>query len=232
MGPDEMRILVVEDDKDVAGFVLKGLREAGHNVEHADNGRDGLFMAASESFDAIVLDRMLPGGIDGLRLLETLRAQDNNTPVLFLSAMAQVDDRVKGLKAGGDDYLTKPFAFAELLARVEAMARRGKGEGPQTKLVTGDLEMELLSRSVKRAGQKIDLQPREFRLLEYLMRHAGQVVTRTMLLEGVWDYHFDPQTNVIDVHVSRLRQKVDKPFATALIHTVRNAGYMLRPEQP
>jgi two-component system OmpR family response regulator len=227
-----MRILVVEDDKDVAAFVVKGLREAGHVVEHADNGRDGLFMAASEGFDAIVLDRMLPGGIDGLRLLETLRGQDNNTPVLFLSAMAQVDDRVKGLKAGGDDYLTKPFAFAELLARVEAMARRGKGEGPQTKLITGDLEMELLSRSVKRAGQKIDLQPREFRLLEYLMRHAGQVVTRTMLLEGVWDYHFDPQTNVIDVHVSRLRQKVDKPFPTSLIHTVRNAGYMLRPEQP
>jgi two-component system OmpR family response regulator len=227
-----MRILVVEDDKDVAGFVVKGLREAGHVVEHADNGRDGLFMAASENFDAIVLDRMLPGGIDGLRLLETLRAQNNNTPVLFLSAMAQVDDRVRGLKAGGDDYLTKPFAFAELLARVEAMARRGKGEGPQTKLVTGDLEMDLLSRGVRRAGQKIDLQPREFRLLEYLMRHAGQVVTRTMLLEGVWDYHFDPQTNVIDVHVSRLRQKVDKPFPSALIHTVRNAGYMLRPEQP
>ena len=227
-----MRILVVEDDKDVAGFVQKGLREAGHVVEHADNGRDGLFMAASENFDAIVLDRMLPGGIDGLRLLETLRAQSNNTPVLFLSAMAQVDDRVRGLKAGGDDYLTKPFAFAELLARVEAMARRGKGEGPQTKLLTGDLEMDLLSRGVRRAGQKIDLQPREFRLLEYLMRHTGQVVTRTMLLEGVWDYHFDPQTNVIDVHVSRLRQKVDKPFPTALIHTVRNAGYMLRAEAP
>ncbi len=225
-----MRILVVEDDKDVAGFVVKGLREAGHVTEHADNGRDGLFMAASENFDAIVLDRMLPGGIDGLRLLETLRAQANNTPVLFLSAMAQVDDRVRGLKAGGDDYLTKPFAFAELLARVEAMARRGKSEGPQTKLVTGDLEMDLLSRGVRRAGQKIDLQPREFRLLEYLMRHAGQVVTRTMLLEGVWDYHFDPQTNVIDVHVSRLRQKVDKPFPSALIHTVRNAGYMLRAE--
>jgi two-component system OmpR family response regulator len=227
-----MRILVVEDDKDVAGFVVKGLREAGHVTEHADNGRDGLFMAASENFDAIILDRMLPGGIDGLRLLETLRAQNNNTPVLFLSAMAQVDDRVRGLKAGGDDYLTKPFAFAELLARVEAMARRGKGEGPQTKLITGDLEMDLLSRGVRRAGQKIDLQPREFRLLEYLMRHAGQVVTRTMLLEGVWDYHFDPQTNVIDVHVSRLRQKVDKPFPSALIHTVRNAGYMLRPDQP
>jgi two-component system OmpR family response regulator len=227
-----MRILVVEDDKDVAGFVVKGLKEAGHVVEHADNGRDGLFLAASENFDAIVLDRMLPGGVDGLRLLETLRGQNNNTPVLFLSAMAQVDDRVRGLKAGGDDYLTKPFAFAELLARVEGMTRRGKGEGPTTKLQAGDLEMDLLSRSVKRAGQKIDLQPREFRLLEYLMRHTGQVVTRTMLLEGVWDYHFDPQTNVIDVHVSRLRQKVDKPFASPLIHTVRNAGYMLRPEQP
>jgi two-component system OmpR family response regulator len=225
-----MRILVVEDDKDVAGFVLKGLREAGHLAEHADNGRDGLFMAASESFDAIILDRMLPGGIDGLRLLETLRAQDNKTPVLFLSALGQVDERVRGLKAGGDDYLTKPFAFAELLARVEALARRGKSDGPQTKLTVADLEMELLSRTVRRAGQKIDLQPREFRLLEYMMRHAGQVVTRTMLLEGVWDYHFDPQTNVIDVHVSRLRQKIDKPFPTPLLHTVRNSGYMLRPE--
>jgi len=227
-----MRILVVEDDKDVAAFVVKGLKEAGHVVEHSGNGRDGLFMAASEAFDAIVLDRMLPGGVDGLRLLETLRSQNNNTPVLFLSAMAQVDDRVRGLKAGGDDYMTKPFAFAELLARVEALARRGKGDGPQTKVVVADLEMDLLSRGVRRAGQKIDLQPREFRLLEFLMRHAGQVVTRTMLLEGVWDYHFDPQTNVIDVHVSRLRQKVDKPFASPLIHTVRNAGYMLRAEAP
>jgi len=227
-----MRILVVEDDKDVAGFVVKGLREAGHVVEHTANGRDGLFLAASEQFDAIVLDRMLPGGVDGLRLLETLRSQGNATPVLFLSALAQVDDRVRGLKAGGDDYMTKPFAFAELLARVEALTRRGKGEGPATRLVVGDLEMDLLSRGVKRAGQKVDLQPREFRLLEFLMRHAGQVVTRTMLLEGVWDYHFDPQTNVIDVHVSRLRTKVDKPFETALIHTVRNAGYMLRVEAP
>src|SRR5579875_189858 len=226
-----MRILVVEDDKDVAGFVLKGLREAGHLAEHADNGRDGLFMAASESFDAVILDRMLPGGIDGLRLLETLRAQNNRVPVLILSALAEVDDRVRGLKSGGDDYLTKPFAFAELLARVEALSRRGKGEGPVTKLQVADLEMDLLSRQVRRAGQKIDLQPREFRLLEYLMRHAGQVVTRTMLLEGVWDYHFDPQTNVIDVHVSRLRQKVDKPFPTSLIQTVRNAGYMLRAEE-
>ncbi len=225
-----MRILVVEDDKEVAGFVAKGLREAGHLVEHVATGRDGLFLAATETFDAIVLDRMLPGGVDGLRLLETLRAQHNQTPVLFLSAMANVDDRVRGLQAGGDDYLTKPFAFAELLARVEALTRRGKGDGPQTKLVVGDLEMDLLSRGVRRAGQKIDLQPREFRLLEYLMRHAGQVVTRTMLLEGVWDYHFDPQTNVIDVHVSRLRQKIDKPFPSGLIHTVRNAGYMLRAE--
>ncbi len=225
-----MRILLVEDDPTVAQFVAKGLREAGHVVEHADNGRDGLFMAASEAFDTIILDRMLPGGIDGIRLLETLRSQNNSTPVLLLSALAQVDERVAGLKAGGDDYLTKPFAFSELLARVEALTRRGKTEGPQTKLLVGDLEMDLLSRTVRRAAQKIDLQPREFRLLEYLMRHAGQVVTRTMLLEGVWDYHFDPQTNVIDVHVSRLRQKIDKPYPTSLIHTIRNAGYMLRPE--
>ena len=226
-----MRILVVEDDKDVAGFVVRGLKEAGHLVEHADNGRDGLFMAVSEPFDAIVLDRMLPGGIDGLKILETLRSQQNATPVLILSALADVNERVKGLKAGGDDYLTKPFAFAELLARVDALFRRGKAEGPTTKLVVEDLEMDLLSRQVKRAGQKIDLQPREFRLLEYLMRHAGQVVTRTMLLEGVWDYHFDPQTNVIDVHVSRLRQKVDRPFPTPLIQTIRNAGYTLRAER-
>jgi two-component system, OmpR family, response regulator len=225
-----MRILVVEDDKYVGGFVLRGLKEAGHLVELADNGPDGLFMAAGEAFDAIILDRMLPGGIDGLRILETLRAQKNAVPVLILSALADVDERVRGLKAGGDDYLTKPFAFAELLARVEALARRGKAEGPVTKLKVDDLELDLLSRQVKRAAQKIDLQPREFRLLEYLMRHAGQVVTRTMLLEGVWDYHFDPQTNVIDVHVSRLRQKVDKPFPSGLIHTVRNAGYMLRAE--
>ena len=225
-----MRILLVEDDPTVAGFVAKGLREAGHVVEHADNGRDGLFMAASEAFDTIILDRMLPGGIDGLRLLETLRSQNNFTPVLLLSALAQVDERVAGLKAGGDDYLTKPFAFAELLARVEALTRRGKSDGPQTKLLVSDLEMDLLSRMVRRDGLKIDLQPREFRLLEYLMRHAGQVVTRTMLLEGVWDYHFDPQTNVIDVHVSRLRQKIDKPYPTPLIHTIRNAGYMLRSE--
>ena len=171
-----------------------------------------------------------PAASTDSRLLETLRSQNNTTPVLVLSALSQVDERVAGLKAGGDDYLTKPFAFSELLARVEALTRRGRGDAPQTKLVVGDLEMDLLSRMVRRAGAKIDLQPREFRLLEYLMRHGGQVVTRTMLLEGVWDYHFDPQTNVIDVHVSRLRQKIDKPFATPLIHTIRNAGYMLRPE--
>ena len=226
-----MRILLVEDDQTVRGFVAKGLREAGHVVDQADNGKDGLFLAVSEGFDTIILDRMLPGGIDGLHLLETIRGQNNRTPVLLLSALAQVDDRVAGLKAGGDDYLTKPFAFSELLARVEALGRRGKNDaGPTTCLQVGDLEMDLLSRLVRRGGQKIDLQPREFRLLEYLMRHAGQVVTRTMLLEGVWDYHFDPQTNVIDVHVSRLRQKIDRPFPTALIHTVRNAGYMLRDE--
>jgi two-component system OmpR family response regulator len=225
-----MRILVIEDDKDVAGFVVKGLREAGHTVEHASNGRDGLFLAAGEDFDAVILDRMLPGGIDGLRLVEILRDEKKTVPVLFLSALGEVDDRVRGLRAGGDDYLAKPFAFSELLARVEALTRRSRGEGPMTELVVGDLELDLLSRTVKRAGQKIDVQPREFRLLEYLMRHAGQVVTRTMLLEGVWDYHFDPQTNVIDVHVSRLRQKVDKPFATPMIHTIRNSGYMLKAE--
>ncbi len=225
-----MRILVVEDDTDVAGFVMKGLQEAGHEAEQADNGADGLSLAAREPFDAIILDRMLPGGMDGLGMLETLRAQDNQTPVLFLSAMVGVDDRVRGLQAGGDDYLTKPFAFSELLARVEALTRRGRTGQGALRLVVGDLEMDLLTRTVRRRGQKIDLQPREFRLLEFLMRHAGQVVTRTMLLEGVWDYHFDPQTNVIDVHVSRLRQKIDKPFDAASIQTVRSAGYMLRGE--
>ena len=225
-----MRILVVEDDSEVAGFVAKGLREAGHEAAQANNGVDGLSLATREPFDAIILDRMLPGGLDGLRVLETLRAQDNQTPVLFLSAMVGVDDRVRGLQAGGDDYLTKPFAFSELLARVEALMRRGRATRGATLLVVGDLEMDLLSRTVRRRGRKIDLQPREFRLLEFLMRHAGQVVTRTMLLEGVWDYHFDPQTNVIDVHVSRLRQKIDKPFDAASIQTVRSAGYMLRGE--
>ena len=225
-----MRILLVEDDVEVARFVKKGLQEAGHTVEHAGNGRDGLFLAASEAFDMLVLDRMLPGGVDGVRLVETLRQQGNRTPVLFLSALSAVDERVKGLKAGGDDYLVKPFAFAELLARVEALFRRPSSEAPVTKLRVADLELDLLSRTVTRGAKKIDVQPREFRLLEHLMRHAGQVVTRTMLLEKVWDYHFDPQTNVIDVHVSRLRQKLDKGFDKPLIHTVRNAGYMIRAE--
>jgi two-component system OmpR family response regulator len=225
-----MQILLVEDDAEVARFVKKGLQEAGHIVEHVPNGRDGLFMAASEPFDLLILDRMLPGGVDGLRIVETLRSQDNKTPVLFLTALGSVDERVKGLKAGGDDYLVKPFAFAELLARIEALARRPAMEVSATKLTVADLEVDLLSRTVMRAGRRIEVQPREFRLLEHLMRHVGQVVTRTMLLEKVWDYHFDPQTNVIDVHVSRLRQKVDKGFDVPLIHTVRNAGYMIRAE--
>lgn len=228
-----MRVLLVEDDPTVRSFVLKGLKEAGHVVDEADNGKDGLFLAVSEAYDVMILDRMLPGGIDGIRILETLRGQDNATPVLLLSALADVDERVAGLKAGGDDYMTKPFAFSELLARVEALGRRTHAESaPRTRLTVGDLELDLLARDVRRGGQKIDLQPREFRLLEFLARHAGQVVTRTMLLEKVWDYHFDPQTNVIDVHVSRLRQKVDKPFIQPMIHTVRNAGYILRaPEE-
>jgi two-component system OmpR family response regulator len=225
-----MRILLVEDDEDVARFVLKGLRESGHVAEHSGVARDGLFMAASESFDVIVLDRMLPGGMDGLSLLSTLRATGNTTPVLFLSALAQVDERVKGLKAGGDDYLAKPFAFTELLARIEALGRRRAGDAPVTRLTAANLELDLLARTVKRGGKAIEIQPREFRLLEYLLRHQGQVVTRTMLLEAVWDYHFDPQTNVIDVHVSRLRQKIDRGFTPPLIHTVRNAGYVLRAE--
>ncbi|MXV44968.1 response regulator [Saccharibacter sp. 17.LH.SD] len=227
-----MRILLVEDDPTVRSFVVKGLKESGHTIDEADNGKDGLFLAVSEAYDVIILDRMLPGGVDGLHILETLRGQEKSTPILILSALSDVDERVAGLKAGGDDYVTKPFAFSELLARVEALGRRGQAEvSSKTTLSVGPLELDLLSRDVTRDGQKIDLQPREFRLLEFLVRHAGQVVTRTMLLEKVWDYHFDPQTNVIDVHVSRLRQKVDRPFETAMIHTVRNAGYILRDPQ-
>ena len=223
-----MRILVIEDDKDVASFVRNGLAQAGCNVDHAANGRDGLFLATTESYDALVVDRMLPG-IDGLTVIRTLRASANTTPVLILSALGEVDDRVKGLKDGGDDYLVKPFAFSELLARLEALARRAKtgSDAPATVLRAGDLEMDLLRREVRRAGKPIDLQPREFQLLEFLLRHVGQVVTRTMLLEGVWDYHFDPQTNVIDVHISRLRSKIDKGFERPLLHTVRGAGYRL-----
>jgi two-component system OmpR family response regulator len=223
-----VRILVIEDDKDVASFIRNGLVQAGCNVDHAGNGRDGLFLATTESYDALVVDRMLPG-IDGLTVIRTLRASSNTTPVLILSALGEVDDRVKGLKAGGDDYLVKPFAFSELLARLEALARRARtsSDAPPTVLKAGDLEMDLLRREVRRAGKPIDLQPREFQLLEFLLRHVGQVVTRTMLLEGVWDYHFDPQTNVIDVHISRLRSKIDKGFERPLLHTVRGAGYRL-----
>ena len=222
-----MRILVIEDDANVAGFVAKGLREAGHVVDLADNGKDGLFLATTEAYDALVLDRMLPQ-VDGLTVLRTLRASGSAVPVLLLSALGDVDDRVQGLRAGGDDYLTKPFAFVELLARIEVLARRPRaGAAPETVLRVADLELDLLARAVPRARHAIELQPREFRLLEYLMRHAGQVVTRTMLLEAVWDYHFDPQTNVIDVHVSRLRAKLDKGHPRPLIHTVRGAGYRL-----
>ena len=223
-----MRILVIEDDKDVASFIRNGLTQAGCNVDHAANGKDGLFLATTEKYDALVVDRMLPG-VDGLTVIRTLRASANSTPVLILSALGEVDDRVKGLKAGGDDYLVKPFAFSELLARLEALARRAKSgsDNAPTTLRAGDLEMDLLRREVRRADKPIDLQPREFQLLEFLLRHAGQVVTRTMLLEGVWDYHFDPQTNVIDVHISRLRAKIDKGFDRPLLHTVRGAGYRL-----
>ncbi|HZF28770.1 MAG TPA: response regulator transcription factor [Gammaproteobacteria bacterium] len=223
-----MRILVIEDDKDVASFIRNGLAQAGYNVDHADNGKDGLFLATTEDYDVLVVDRMLPG-VDGLTLIRTLRASQDSTPVLILSALGEVDDRVKGLKAGGDDYLVKPFAFSELLARLEALDRRAKtgGDAPSTVLKAADLEMDLLRREVRRGSELIDLQPREFQLLEFLLRHAGQVVTRTMLLEGVWDYHFDPQTNVIDVHVSRLRSKIDRGFDRPLLHTVRGVGYRL-----
>ena len=222
-----MHILIIEDDKEAASYMIKGLKESGHVVEHASTGKEGLILATAGDFDAMIVDRMLPE-MDGLTIVKTLRASGNNTPVLILSAMAEVDDRVMGLKAGGDDYLTKPYAFAELLARLEALDRRGATAAPDTVLKIADVEMDLVARSVKRAGKSIDLQPKEFALLEYLMRHAGQVVTRTMLLEKVWDYSFDPQTNVIDVHISRLRQKIDRDFERPLLHTVRGAGYSLR----
>ncbi|MFM2044438.1 MAG: hypothetical protein RLY86_3014 [Pseudomonadota bacterium] len=223
-----MKILVIEDDRATADYLVKGLKEAGHVTDHADNGKDGLFLAASEHYDTLIVDRMLPGR-DGLSVLEVLRATGNQTPAIILSALGSVDDRVKGLRAGADDYLVKPFAFAELLARLEAVQRRlSAGAGPVTRLQVADLEMDLLARTVKRGGRAVDLLPREFQLLEFLMRNAGHVVTRTMLLENVWDYHFDPQTNVIDVHVARLRQKIDKDQPVPLIHTVRGAGYVLR----
>jgi two-component system OmpR family response regulator len=223
-----MRVLIIEDDQEVSSYIRQGLTQAGWNVDVADDGKDGLMMATTEEYDALVVDRMLPG-VEGLALIRTLRASDNATPALILSALGEVDDRVKGLQAGGDDYLVKPFAFSELLARLEALIRRAKSSGSQneTTLALADLEVDLLRREVHRGGQRIDLQPREFQLLEFLLRHAGQVVTRTMLLEGVWNYHFDPQTNVIDVHISRLRGKIDKGFDKPLLHTVRGAGYRL-----
>jgi two-component system OmpR family response regulator len=221
-----MRVLNIEDDDRTAEFISKGLKENGHAVERASDGEDGLHLALEEDFDAVIVDRMLPK-IEGLEVIRRMRAAGRRTPALVLSALGEVDDRVEGLRAGGDDYLVKPFAFAELLARLDALVRRGEPEESYTRLRVADLEMDLLAYKVSRAGREIELQPREFRLLEQLMRNAGRVVTRTMLLEKVWDYAFDPQTNVIDVHVSRLRSKIDKGFDTPLLHTVRGSGYKL-----
>ena len=222
------KILLVEDDRTTADYIAKSLVEAGFVVDRADNGRDGLFLATEGVHDAIVLDRMLPG-MDGLAVLAALRAGQIDTPVIILSALNAVDARVEGLTGGADDYLSKPFAFAELLARLKLLIRRRGSGAPavESSLSCADLDMDLLSRRVRRGTRAIDLQPREFRLLEYLMRHKNQIVTRTMLLEGVWDYHFDPGTNVIDVHVSRIRKKIDDGFELALLKTVRGAGYML-----
>ncbi len=226
-----MRILVIEDDSEAAAHVSRGLREAGHVVDHALDGEVGLNMAGAGDYDAYVIDRMLPK-LDGVSLLTRRRSGGDETPALFLSALGEVDDRVIGFKAGGDDYLVKPYAFPELLARVEALGRRRSAVAPNvtTRYAVGDLEIDVITRTVRRDGRKIDLQPREFRLLEYLMRHAGQVVTRTMLLENVWEYHFDPQTNVIDVHISRLRSKIDKDFDKPLLKTIRGAGYTITDE--
>ena len=222
-----MKILLLEDDAETADYVKNGLSEEGHVVLVASTGNEGLFQASEESFDLLIVDRMLPG-LDGLTVVKTLRDAGNQTPVLFLTTLGGVDDRVSGLNAGGDDYLIKPFAFAELVARVTALGRRPPKIAASTNLRVADLEIDMLARSVRRRGKPIDLQPREFRLLEYLARHAGQVVTRTMLLENVWDFHFDPRTNVVETHISRLRGKIDKGFDVDLIHTVRGAGYCLR----
>lgn len=221
-----MRILIIEDDQSVADYIVKGMKESGHSIDHAADGQKGLDLALNEKYDLFVVDRMLPH-VDGLTIIRKMREAGVSSPVLVLSALGEVDDRVQGLKVGGDDYLVKPFAFAELLARIEALLRRHESSVAQTHLKVGDLEMDLLAHKVTRGGQTLNLQPREYRLLEYLMKHAGQVVTRTMLLENVWEYHFDPQTNVIDVHISRLRQKIDKDFDKPLLTTVRGAGYML-----
>jgi two-component system, OmpR family, response regulator len=222
-----MRLLIIEDDRAAADYLVKAFREVGHVADAAVDGEDGLAMALDGGYDILIVDRMLPKR-DGLSVIGELRAKKIDTPVLILSALGQVDDRVKGLRAGGDDYLPKPYSFTELLARVEVLARRRVGKAEETVYRVGDLELDRLSHRVTRGASEIDLQPREFRLLEYLMKHAGQVVTRTMLLENVWDYHFDPQTNVIDVHISRLRSKIDKGFSQQLLHTIRGAGYMVR----
>ena len=223
-----MKLLLVEDDKATAAYLQQGLREAGHVCDHAATGLDGLTAALTNSYEAIILDRNLPE-LDGLAVLQALRAQGRHTPVLILSALGQVDDRVKGLNAGSDDYLAKPFSFQELMARLAAIVRRGEGSGSRdvTRLQVADLELDLLGRVAKRGERRIELLNKEYQLLEYLMRHVGQVVTRTMLLEAVWDYNFDPGTNVIDVHISRLRAKIDQPGETPLLHTVRGAGYRL-----
>lgn len=225
-----MHLLLIEDDLQAAEYLVKGLRESGYAVDHSADGRDGLAKATSQRYDVIIADRQLPF-LDGLAIIGTLRERGDRTPVLILSALGTVDDRVHGLQAGGDDYLTKPFAFAELLARVEALNRRGSNVAELTRLKLGGLELDLLSRRVTRDGRTIDLTAKEFQLLEYLMRRPGQVVTRTMLLEGVWNLHFDPQTNIIDVHMSRLRNAIDRGFPKSLIHTVRGAGYVLRDEE-
>jgi two-component system OmpR family response regulator len=222
-----MKILIIEDDLDAASYLVKAFREAGHTTEHASDGESGLFMASENGYDVLIVDRMLPRR-DGLSVISELRKRGVNTPVLILSALGQVDDRVTGLRAGGDDYLPKPYSFTELLARVEVLGRRRGSPEQDMVYRVGDLELDRLSHNVRRSGKEILLQPREFRLLEYLMKYAGQVVTRTMLLENVWDYHFDPQTNVIDVHVSRLRSKIEKDFDRPLLRTVRGAGYMIK----
>ena len=221
-----MKILLVEDDKQTAGYIAKGLREHGHVVDHADNGRDGLYMATGEPYDVMIVDRNLPK-MDGLSLVKAARDAGARTPTLFLTTMGGVDDRVAGLDAGADDYLVKPFAFAELLARVSALARRPPIVA-QTKLSAGDLEIDLLARTVTRGGKRLELLAQEFKILEYLMRHTGEIVTRTMLLEKVWDFHFDPKTNIVETHISRLRSKIDKGFDKPLLHTVRGAGYVIR----
>ncbi|HIJ55156.1 MAG TPA: response regulator transcription factor [Deltaproteobacteria bacterium] len=224
-----MRILVVEDDKKIASFVKKGLEAAGFAVDHAPDGEEGLHLALAESYDAAIIDLMLPK-LDGLTLIENIRKDKINTPIIILSAKGSINDRVRGLQTGSDDYLTKPFAFSELLARVQALIRRSTGTSEPTTLSLADLTMDLLTREVSRAGEKIELQPKEFSLLEYLMRNAGKVVSKTMIMEHVWDYHFDPQTNVVEARVSRLRDKIDKGFGEKLIHTVRGVGYVLKEE--